>query len=217
MNTGIFFDLDGTLIDSKADLAAAVNYSRRELGLPELPTEIVAGFTGDGMANLVRRSFKDTPFAEDARALELTRSYYAAHGVVHTVLYPGVEEGLRRLADAGAELFMITNKPQDIAIGILDELAVLKYFSEVIGGGGGFALKPAPDALVSMIDKYSLNRSWSWILGDHYTDLAAGRGAGIRRALAKWGFGAPRGEWYDAGFDDFPAFARAMLYQLKLI
>ena len=215
MNTGIFFDLDGTLIDSKQDIAAAVNFARRESGLPELPLQTVADFTGDGMTNLVRRSFSGTPFAEDDRVLELTRNYYSEHEVVYTVLYPGVDAGLKAMAEAGARLFLVTNKPQEIALGILEKLAVKRYFTSIIGGGGGFALKPAPDALLGMAEKYQLNRQWSWILGDHYTDLAAGRRAGVRRALAKWGFGAPHNEYYDAVFDDFPAFTRAMLYQLK--
>lgn len=216
MSIGIFFDLDGTLIDSKQDIAAAVNYARRETGLPELPLQTVADFTGDGMANLVRRSFAGTPYADDSRVLELTRRYYSEHEVVFTVLYPGVEAGLKAMAAAGAGLFLVTNKPQEIASGILEKLSVKQYFTRVIGGGGGFALKPAPDALLSMIAQYRLNRQWSWILGDHYTDLASGRGAGVRRALARWGFGEPRGEYYDAGFDDFPAFTRAVLYQLKM-
>ncbi len=217
MKTGIFFDLDGTLIASQNDLAVAVNHARSEVGLPELPIETVAGFTGDGMVNLVRRSFKDTAYAYDDRVIDLTRQYYAANCVVHTVLYPGVAAGLKEMKEAGAELFLVTNKPQDIAIEILDKLAVLEYFTCVVGGGGGFALKPAPDALVSLLERYALNRKWSWILGDHYTDLAAGRGAGVRRALAEWGFGSPREEYYDAVFGDFYSFTRAMLYQLRLV
>ena len=215
MKSGLFFDVDGTLIDSRADLATAVNLTRLHYGLSEYAEETVVGFVGDGIKNLALRSFRELPESEQAGALELLRRFYAEHEVEQTVLYPGVSDGLVRLKSAGFSLAVFTNKPTPDALHILDVLGIADYFDEIIGAGMDFPIKPAPDAIFHLLAKFNLNRQTSWMLGDNHTDMAAARQAGVRRGYAAWGFGSLRGEGYDAEFCDFPAFVRAMMLNLN--
>ena len=96
----IFLDLDGTLIDSRADLATAVNRTRRELGLPELPAAQVVSYVGEGMRQLVMRAMPELPGRLD-EATARARAHYGAHLLEQTTLYPGVAEGLRLLGALG--------------------------------------------------------------------------------------------------------------------
>ena len=207
----IVSDVDGTFIDSSAYLSAAVNLTRRYYNLPEYAVDTVVGFVGDGIRNLALRSFSDLPDSAQDEALTVLRRFYAEHEVDETVLYPGVAAWLPALKSAGFRLAVITNKPTPDTEHILDVLGVSAWFDEIIGAGGAFPIKPAPDAIFHLIEKFGLDRRSSWMLGDNHTDMAAARLGGIKRGYAEWGFGNLRGVGYDAAFPDFSAFARAML------
>ena len=206
---GVFFDLDGTLIDSRGDLAAAVNHVRKSNGLAELPLETVASYAGNGLSKLVERSFPE--IAVTAEIDNAVREYYSAHEVVFTTLYPGVREGLSALAAAGLMLAVVTNKAGTNTVNILQKLEVAEFFTEIFGAGGGFALKPSPEGIEHLLGKYRLATTDCWMLGDHYTDLAAARQAGVQRALASWGFGSLNGEEFDRKFADFSEFTEFIL------
>ena len=184
----IAFDLDGTLIDSRLDLAGAVNYMRSSMGLEPLETERVVHFVGNGAAALVRRSVADAEIDFD-EALKRMRTFYYDHITDTTVLYPGVAAGLKQLKEQGHTLAVVTNKPQHETEKILTLLGVREYFTEVIGGNLDIPLKPEPDALIYLKEKYHFADSQCWMVGDHHTDLAAGRLAGFRRIFVTYGFG----------------------------
>lgn len=205
----IVFDLDGTLIDSRHDLAGAVNYMRGSMGLEPLSAERVVSFVGNGIINLVRRSVADAEVDFD-EALRRMKRYYADHLVDTTCLYPGVSAGLKELKESGITLAVLSNKPTAASAKILDRLGVAGFFSDIIGGDGNYPLTPEPDALLALQAKYGFDASSCWMFGDHYTDLEAARRAGFRRALARYGFGDPREEKFDFEVDSFGEFVIAV-------
>jgi len=209
--SGLFFDLDGTLIDSRADLACAVNLVLAEYNAPPLALATVVSFVGDGLRNLARRSFAALPEAEQDRALALLRRFYSEHEVEATVLYPGVGDGVAALRRAGFVLAVVTNKPEPDSVHILKSLGIYDGFDEIIGADSGFAIKPAPDSILHLTAKYNLDPRKCWMLGDNHTDLGAARAAGVNRGYAAWGFGSLKGEAFDAEFASFEAFTAAML------
>ena len=205
----IAFDLDGTLIDSMRDIAAAVNRMRASFGLPPMPVEEIAPLTGNGAVALVARALKgsDAPVEE---GVKLQRAFYTENPVVTTVLYPGVREGLEVMKSRGIRLAVVTNKQTPIARRILGALEADHYFDEIWGGDSGFPLKPDPAALLAFQKQCGAAKEKCWMLGDHYTDLGAGRGAGFNRAFARWGYGETREEAYDRAFDSFAEFSAAV-------
>lgn len=201
----IVFDLDGTLIDSRRDLAGAVNQMRGSLGLEPLSTERIVRFVGNGVTNLVRRAIADSSVDFD-EALQRMKRFYAEHLLETTALYPGVSQGLAELHEAGILLAVLSNKPTDASRRILDGLGIGGSFVDVVGGDSDFPLKPEPDALLSLMRKHSVPPEQCWMFGDHYTDLEAARRSGCRSAFARYGFGDPQGEKFEFEVSSFPEF-----------
>ena len=206
----VTFDLDGTLIDSMQDIACAVNHARKTFGFEPLPLPVVTAMTGGGARNLMTLAFEGTSVSVDD-ALACQKEFYTANPVVHTVLYPGVKEGLAAMKEKGLHLALITNKQTAVAEKILDIFGIGQYFEEVWGGNSGFPLKPDPAALLAFQKQCGVPAEKCWMLGDHYTDLGAGRQAGFVRALARWGFGDPQDEAFDREFFTFAEFTAAVI------
>ncbi len=205
----IVFDLDGTLIDSRLDLAGAVNQMRGSMGLEPLATERIIRFVGNGMGNLVRRAIADADVDFD-EALRRMKNYYADNLVETTALYPGVHAGLEELKNAGILLAVLSNKPGDASRTILDKLGVGGFFSDVIGGDSDFPLKPEPDALIDLMRRHEVPPANCWMFGDHNTDLEVARRAGCRAALSRYGFGDPGEEKFEFEVNSFPEFVMAV-------
>ena len=217
MNTCIIFDLDGTLIDSREDLSAAVNLMRKDFGLEFLSVETITGYVGNGTRKLVERSLAGTPADVDL-AIPLMKQHYLEHLTDKTTLYKGVAEGLAELHSMGIPLAVITNKPIIPCKKILEHHNLLNFFGEVIGGDSGFALKPEPESLLHTARKFSAPPAKSWILGDNYTDMESGRRAGLKRCFASYGFGWRGDETPDAevaSFADFVDLIRAFKCRLE--
>ena len=206
----IVFDLDGTLIDSGADIAAAVNRTRASFGLPALPVPQIIEMTGNGVVSLMTRALAGTG-ADIDEGVRRQRRFYAEHLTDATRLYPGVAEGLAALRAAGVRLAVFTNKPTPHAQAILKELKAAELLDIIWGGDSGFPLKPDPAALLAARERFGVPAEECWMLGDNYTDLEAGRRAGFRRGLAAWGFGHPGQEIPDRIFEDFAGFTRPVL------
>jgi len=198
----LIFDLDGTLIDSRADLTAAVNAMRRSYGLEPHPVARVTGWVGNGLGKLVERALSDASGIDRAEAQTRMQAAYAADPVAETRLYDGVRETLAALAVRGVPLAIATNKPEAVTRRILAALGVAEYFAVVVGGGR-LPLKPDPASLRYCLDEIGVPVESGWMIGDHYTDLEAARHAGMRRAWAAWGFGDPREEAYDRRLECF--------------
>ena len=203
----LFFDLDGTLIDSRGDIAHSVNLTRADYGLPPLPLAEVTKMVGNGMRQLMLRAM---PGHED-RIDELVannRRQYESHLVVHTTVYPGVPEGLAALRALGCRMAVTSNKTSALIPKILDALGILHFFDVTVGGGDVPVLKPDPGLLFLAAERMGVPvLPTDWVIGDHYTDLEVGRRAGVRVCHCAYGFGQPRGERFDVEVGDLRAFA----------
>lgn len=198
----LIFDLDGTLIDSRADLAAGINHMRMHYGLDPLPMEVIGGYVGDGVRKLVERSLQDAD-VDLNEALEINTQYYRANLTVHTTLYPGVAEGLQCLKNAGHQLAVLTNKPGDPSREILKHFTLDHLFVAIIGGGDIAQLKPEPEGIFRCAERAGVPLERVWMVGDHYTDICVARNAGVKSAFVHYGFGEERGFIPDQYFDSF--------------
>jgi len=206
MPHGIIFDLDGTLIDSRADLALAVNLTRAELDLPPIAQAQVVGFVGEGVRRLLSRAIPERPELL-AQALEINERHYRAHLLDQTRLYPGVAEALETFRQRGLRLMVVTNKPREFTGLILEGLGIQGLMAAVVGGGDGPGLKPDPAPLRLALDRAGCAAAGSWMAGDHFTDLEAGRRAGLKRCYCRYGFGDPGAEAWDLAVDDLRELA----------
>lgn len=192
------FDLNGTLVDSCADLTAAVNHMRAGLALPPLPEATVMPMLGNGMRRLTERALPDAPAGTDIdAALDCLREYYMNHSADRSRPYLGVKATLAKLRASGARLAVVTNKVAAAAQGVLDGLDLSAMFDRVIGDGEGYRLKPEPDMLLALLKEFGVPPEAAAMVGDNDTDLAAGRAAGMMRIYADYGYGGPHGETYD--------------------
>lgn len=203
----LLFDLDGTLVDSREDLATGVNLTRQDLGLAPLDPAVVAGYVGDGVRALLRRALPECPERLE-EALVLNRGHYRAHLLDRTRAYPGAAQALDALAGAGYHLGVVTNKPREFTLPLLEGLGLLQRFGTVVAGGDAPALKPDPAGLVQALQALGCGPGGSWMVGDHCTDLEAGRRAGLRRCLCRFGFGDPREEGWDLAILAFEDLVR---------
>ena len=184
------FDLDGTLIDSIGGIARSVNVTRGQYGFPPLEKERIRSYTGDGIRKLTERSFADVGLPEPVEVI-LTKmtANYAADPVYDTHLYEGVKETLATLSRKGVLLAVISNKPEVVGEKILARLEVRSFFCENIGGGGRFPLKPAPDAVFFLLEKYGAAKEDAMMVGDNHTDLNCAEAAGVKSIFCRFGFG----------------------------
>lgn len=183
------FDLDGTLLDTSKDLGAAVNHALSLIGRPPVPDEAVSGLIGGGSRLMLRRALALTGGDEglDVEALYAPLlAFYEDNIAVHTALYPGGAAMLDALDDAGVAIAMVTNKPQPLAEKLLGELGLMQRFACVIGGGGGFPLKPAPDALHAMVER--AGGGAAAYVGDTTFDTGAARAAALPCVAVSFGF-----------------------------
>jgi phosphoglycolate phosphatase len=190
------FDLDGTLVDSRADIARAANHARAALGLPAHELGTVVGFVGDGAAKLIERMTPEVGAADRARALAAFEAHYGAHCCVDTVVYPGITALLGALRDAGWALAVATNKPDAMTRTLLAGLGLARWFAGVRGGDG--PRKPDPGQLTALMTAAGVAPGATWMIGDHRTDIGAARAAGCRVAFCRWGFGQHDGLAVDA-------------------
>jgi phosphoglycolate phosphatase len=181
----LLFDLDGTLVDSVADLATAVNLLRQDCDLSPLGQETVKRFVGDGATALVTRALPPGMFSP--RRLELFLDYYRTHLLDQTRPYPGIVEFLAR--HPRQRLAVVTNKPRALAVALLTGLDLARFFSVVVGGDSCPQKKPAPEPVLFALRQLIAAPRQSVMIGDHHPDLRAGRTAGVPTCFCGWGLG----------------------------
>ncbi len=197
------FDLDGTLIDSRADIARSVNLSLVRLRLPQLPTARIIEFVGDGVEKLMGRALREACGKEpDAaalrRGLKVLLEEYGNHLMDDTVVYPGVREALEQLGWAG--LGVVSNKPERFARQVLEGFGLARYFFAVLGGDSLARPKPDPALLFRAMEACGVGPEETVMVGDSATDIAAGRAAGTITCGFSGGFRTAQ-ELLDAGCD----------------
>lgn len=184
----VIFDLDGTLLDTLGDLAAAGNHALRQMCLPCHETEAYKLFVGNGIPNLIHRILPEGHTDEQHKqCYQLFNEYYTAHKTDLTVPYDGIAGLIQRLSDKGITCCVNTNK----AHGFAKEL-VQRFFGssvkEVIGQGSGFPLKPSPDAALEFCRRYDIPKSEALYVGDSNVDMKTATAAGIDACGVLWGF-----------------------------
>jgi phosphoglycolate phosphatase len=187
----IVFDLDGTLIDSRRDLADAANALIVERGGEPLSVEAIANMVGEGAALLVRRALAASGSRPNLRK-DLLRflELYDERLLNHTRLYDGTVEMLEMLHRVST-LAVLTNKPQAPSERILEGLGIARYFTYVVGGDTPHGRKPDPSGLRELMQATGTSQADTIMIGDSVIDLRTARAAGTCCCLVRYGFGFP--------------------------
>jgi phosphoglycolate phosphatase len=195
----LVFDLDGTLVDSRRDIAESANELLATLGALPLDHDEVVRMVGEGARLLVARVL-----AAGGGSLDLETAYarfsaiYERRLADHTRPYPGVVAGLTRLADHYT-LAVLTNKPQHHTDRLLEALDLHRYFVQVIGGDTAHGRKPDPAGLLSLVAAAGAVPETTLMLGDSWVDVETARRAGARVCFADYGFGAAPRDGFNPG------------------
>ena len=185
----LVFDLDGTLVDSKVDLALSVNATRAQMGLGPLPLDLIASYVGHGVTVLVRRALGDQASEENVKkGLAFFLDYYRLHMLDNTSIYPGVREALAELQDR--KLAVLTNKPVHFSREMLTRLGVASRFTHIYGGNSFPVKKPDPIGVLKLMGDLKVLPQETIIVGDSDTDVLTGRNAGVWTCGVTYGFGA---------------------------
>lgn len=185
----LIFDLDGTLIDSKLDLANAVNAALADRGLATLPNELVYSYVGNGAPTLIRRALgEEPPESAVEETLEFFLAYYREHMLDNTYLYDGVRESLDRFRAAGHPMAVLTNKPFRFSRDLVRGLGLNDHFFQVYGGNSFETKKPHPMGIEKLIAEADGTKANTLMIGDSSVDILTARNAGIRVAGVTYGF-----------------------------
>lgn len=187
----LIFDLDGTLIDSKLDLAHSVNAMLEWKGRAALAHETIFGYVGNGAPTLVKRALGEgTADAEVEDALKYFLAYYREHMLDNTVPYPGVREGLETLEAKGVcEMAVLTNKPVAFSKAILGGLRMARHFRYVYGGNSFERKKPDPMGIEILLRDFKAEPLEAMMVGDSDVDVRTARNAGIWMCGVSYGLG----------------------------
>ncbi len=186
------FDLDGTLIDSRGDIAGCINYALNHFGLTSISEETIADLVGHGIRNTV------------VKALDYLNDKSADREEAgKTTVYNSVKEGLRKLKEAGFYIGVVTNKIQPLTEKVLSILNISEYLDFIHGAESGFPLKPAPDSILAMIEKANVFKENTFMIGDGMTDIKTGRNAGVKICLVTYGYNTPQNVDVDMKVDSF--------------
>ena len=189
--SAVFFDLDGTLVDSSADISNAANVALRWLGLPPRSTPEVMAHVGRGalqlLSSLTERDPSTSPELQEA--VQIFIRHYEQEGAAATTLYPGVAWWLEQLASL--PLAVVSNKPVVLVEKTLDHLGLRGYFRQVLGGDSLPKKKPDPLPLLTTLQALGLQATEVVMVGDSPMDIEAGQAAGTWTCGVSWGFGRP--------------------------
>ena len=199
----VAFDLDGTLIDSKRDLAESTNAMLATFGAAPLAIDAVAMMVGEGARVLVRRALAAAGLdVDESNAFERFRTIYDAHLLNHTRPYDGITDVVAETARS-AVAALLTNKPEAPSRRLLDAFDFSRHMRWVVGGDSGFARKPDPAGLRHLMAVAGATSSRTLLVGDSIVDVETAQQAGAAICLARYGFGQARGE---AGLRDVASF-----------
>ncbi len=209
--TGVLFDLDGTLADTAPAITQALNAALAEHDLAAQSLPVVRGWIGGGVELLLTRAMR--AFAldpEDAQAKATLVRRFAVHysGCLAEGVstYPGMVELLQRLADDGVPLGMVTNKPREFAVPLLEALQLAPLFSATVCGDDLPRRKPDPLPIVTATSALGVAPGSTWMVGDSLADVQSANGAGCISVLMAYGYGA----------DDPQAHAQARMHALDV-
>lgn len=195
---GLIFDLDGTLIDTAADLAASMNHVLHQQGLEAIPTAKVRHLVGYGARAMIRAGFTLSAKAEPTNE-ELTHmvedfvTYYATHSTEQSRPFPGVIKALEEFQAAGIRLSICTNKSEALAVPLIDALGIGHYFDLIVGGDTAGVAKPDPAPVHLCLSAMGISpetaRKAVLFVGDSDTDILAAQSCDLRCVICTFGYG----------------------------
>src|ERR1700687_167661 len=166
----LLFDLDGTLIDSRRDLAISVQHLQKHFRAPRSSEKDVAAFVGDGVVKLVQRALPTLPPSELDQAIVAFKKFYREHCLEHTRVYPGVRETLEHFRRK--KMAVVTNKPVRISGYMLEELGLSRYFAVLVGGDSLPKKKPHPQPILNALKTIGIhNAKRAVVVGDSANDV----------------------------------------------
>jgi phosphoglycolate phosphatase len=182
----ILFDLDGTLVNTSADLTNALNYALKPYGMKKLSVNETVKLVGEGISRLIEKALGNKNVQQRKQATEMFLNYYAKHLTDFSTIYPGVAETLEKLHCY--KKAVISNKREDLSVKLLDDLGLLKFFDLIAGSDTTPEKKPSPVPVFYMLKKFHLNPDEAVIVGDSGFDIEAGKKAGIKTIAVSYGF-----------------------------
>lgn len=183
----LLFDLDGTLVDSKRDIANAINFALNPLGAPELSDEDTMKVVGDGITQLFEKLLPQSSKEIIGSAILRFSQHYLAHITEFTRLYHGVFETLKELHQTHS-IAVITNKRDEMSREIIRNLGIDKYINLLLGGDSVPEMKPSPVPLQIAMDSFKISNGETIMIGDSSNDINAGKSAGVKTVAAAYGF-----------------------------
>jgi phosphoglycolate phosphatase len=182
------FDLDGTILDTLDDLADTINFALSNSGFPKRTRDEVRRFVGNGINRLVERAVPADTSPEEAKKVRADfEAHYKAHCAIKTRPYDGIIEILKTLRESGVKAAVVSNKP-DFAVKDLCELYFPGMLDFAVGEREGVRRKPAPDSVLTVLEKLSTDSKKAVFIGDSDVDIETARNAGIDCISVDWGF-----------------------------
>lgn len=185
----IIFDLDGTIEDSRMDMAYSVNRIRKIYSLPELPIEAIKSLVNKGMEYLYRNCFPELIVNNEVPS-SLKFKYetdYAQHIVDFTHIYAGMDMVITELSKKH-DMILYTNKPESLSKLLLSKLGLLQYFKKIIGGDSYQETKPSREPVLSTIKELDLHPEEIYVIGDTELDIKTAKNLNAKSIWCKWGY-----------------------------
>ncbi len=190
----VIFDLDGTLVDTLPDIAAALAAALEPIGVPAPELAVVKTLVGDGGRELVRKALAGANIDGDVDALHAAfLTHYRTHVSDRSTVFDGVAEALAALSDAGISAAVLTNKLGEIARQLLDDVGLGGRFLRVIGDGDGFPRKPDPTGARALVAEAGTTAARTALVGDGLPDMRTAHALGAPGIAAAWGYTTPEG------------------------
>jgi len=183
----LVFDLDGTLVDSTLDIAAAVNATLEEDGLGPLPPERIRTFTGYGAGELIRRAFEAAGGTATDGRIARYLAHYQAHPAEHSTLFRDAGEALPALHELGVRIAVCTNKETELSRTVLRALGIEDAVDAIVGADDTPRIKPDPAHVLTALEAVDAAPDEALYVGDHDADVEAAAGAGVPCVLVEWG------------------------------
>jgi phosphoglycolate phosphatase len=213
----ILFDLDGTLVDTAPDLAAATDHALMRAGRPAIGLESVRSMVGDGARALIEKGFRASGGMPEPDVFETAFKdfmiYYGHHIAETSRPFPGVATCLAALAEQDYALAVCTNKPESLSRSLLDQLGLSGFFGAVVGGDSLLMRKPDPGHIRGTLDRLGADFSWAAMVGDSANDVNAARAAGLPCVVVSFGYTqvAPKDLGGDRLIDHFSELPDALV------
>lgn len=185
------FDLDGTLLNTLADIGNACNFILRKYGFPEHPLASYSRMVGNGFRTLLIRALPAEAGLSVQKLDEIVseaRAWYGSHMMEQTIPYAGMDDTLAALASRGDFLGVLSNKPDHLSIALIRNYFPTIQFQHIQGAREGVALKPNPSALLAILKTYGLDCAESCYVGDSDVDIETAHNAAVKALGAGWGF-----------------------------